>query len=81
MHFHVYKKINNNNNSEQSELYGRESDQGKVTYNDIYFKQESLWSIFFLFSSPKLSPEVGRTGTQKLGLTNKRHKVTRNECQ
>ena len=24
---------------EQSELYGREYDQGKVTYNDIYFQQ------------------------------------------
>ena len=24
---------------ERSELYGREYDQGKVTYNDIYFQQ------------------------------------------
>ena len=27
---------------EQSELYGREYDQGKVTYNDIYFQRKSL---------------------------------------
>ena len=25
-----------------SELYGREYDQGKVTYNDVYFQQKSL---------------------------------------
>ena len=40
---------------ERSELYGREYDQGKVTYNDIYFQQKSLWSIFFPFSSRKLT--------------------------
>ena len=40
----------------------REYDQGKVTYNDIYFQQKSLWPIFFPFSSRKLSPEVDRTG-------------------
>ena len=28
----------------------------------MYFQQKSLWSIFFLFSSRKLSPEVDRTG-------------------
>ena len=27
---------------ERSVLYGREYDQGKVTYNDIYFQQKSL---------------------------------------
>ena len=46
---------------ERVELYGREYDQGKVTYSDIYFQQKSLWPIFFLFSSRKLSPEFGRT--------------------
>ena len=35
---------------EQSELYDREYDQGKVTYN-IHFKQKSLRPIFFPFSS------------------------------
>ena len=47
---------------EQSELYGREYDQGKVTYNHIYFQQKSLCPIFFPFSSRKLSSEVDRTG-------------------
>ena len=47
---------------ERSELYGREYDQGKVSYNDIYFQQKSLWPNFLPFSSRKLSPEVGRTG-------------------
>ena len=32
-----------------SELYGREYDQGKVTYNSIYFQQKSLWPIFSSF--------------------------------
>ena len=30
-------------------LDGRDYDQGKVTYNDIYFQQKSPWPIFFLF--------------------------------
>ena len=48
-----------------SELYGREYDQWKVPYNDIYFQQKSLWPIFFPFSPricQKLTPEVDRTG-------------------
>ena len=45
---------------EWSEPYGREYDQEKVTYNDIYFQQKSLTN-FLPFSSRKLSPEVGRT--------------------
>ena len=47
---------------EQGELYGGEYDQGKVTYNHIYFQQKSLCPIFFPFSSRKLSKEVDRTG-------------------
>ena len=34
---------------ERNELYGREYDQVKITYNDMYFQQNSLWPIFFLF--------------------------------
>ena len=37
---------------ERSELYGREYDQGKVTYNGIYFQQKSLWPIFSSFFLP-----------------------------
>ena len=40
------------------------NDQGKVTYNDIYFQQNSLWPIFFLFL-----PEVGRTDWGRLDYT------------
>ena len=43
-------------------IYQCEYDQGKVTYNDIYFQQKLLWPTFFPFSSQKLSPEVDRTG-------------------
>ena len=50
------------NSEDRSELYGRKYDQGKVTYNDIYFQQKSLWPIFFPFSSRKLSTEIDRTG-------------------
>ena len=39
---------------ERSELYGREYDQEKATYNDIYFQQKSLWPIFFLFFFPEV---------------------------
>ena len=39
---------------ERSELYGREYDQGKVTYNDIYFQQKSLWPIFSSFFFPEV---------------------------
>ena len=56
-------------------LYGREYDQGRVTYNYIYFQQKSLWPIFSSFFFPKLSPKDGRTGrtclyhlSQNLGL-------------
>ena len=41
----------------QSELYGREYDQGKVPYNDIYFQQKLLCNFVHFFS-----PEVGRIG-------------------
>ena len=42
--------------SELSELYGREYDQGKVTYNDIYFQQISLCSDhFFSFFFPEVA--------------------------
>ena len=34
---------------QQSVLYGRENDQGKVTYNYIYFQQKLLWRIFSSF--------------------------------
>ena len=44
----------------QSVLYGREYDEGKVTYNDIYSAEIALTN-FLPFSSQKLSPEVGRT--------------------
>ena len=63
---------------EQSELYSREYDQEKVTYNDIYSQQKSLWPILFLFSSQKLAELTGYRYSQNLGLTNKRHEVTRN---
>ena len=34
---------------ELSELYGREYDQRKVIYNDIYFQQKKLRPIFSSF--------------------------------
>ena len=37
-----------------SELCGREYDQGKVTYNDIYFQQKSLWPIISSFFFPEV---------------------------
>ena len=43
---------------ERSELYGREYDQGKVTCNDIYFQQKSLWPIFSFFFFPNV--DTGR---------------------
>ena len=73
---------------ERSELYGREYVQGKVTYSytSNRIRSDKLSSFFF--------PEVvtgswqnwlGRTWlycySQNLGLTNKRHEVTRNESQ
>ena len=67
---------------ERSEPYGREYDHWKVTYNDIYFQQKSLWSIFFPFSSQKLSKvitEVDRTGADLI-LINVT-KWEQNECQ
>ena len=66
---------------ERSELYGREHDPEIVTYNDIYFQQKSLWPIFFLFPSRKLAELTRYRYSQNLGLTNKRHEVTRNDCQ
>ena len=50
---------------ERSELYGREYDQVKVTYNnDVYFQQAEIALTNFLpFSSRILSPEVGRLKT------------------
>ena len=66
---------------EWSELYGREYDQRKVTYNDIYFQQKSLWPIFFPFSSRKLSKVVTGSWQDWSGLdTMKRHEVRRNKC-
>ena len=60
---------------ERSELYDREYDQGKVTYNEIYFQQKSLWPIFFL--------EVVTGSWQDWSEldTNKSREVTRNYCQ
>ena len=55
----IYSKRSSRRAFERSELYTRDYDQGKVTYNDIYFQQKSLWPIFFLFFS---FPEVDRTG-------------------
>ena len=40
--------------TEASKLYGREYDQGKVTYNDIYFQQKSIWPIFSSFFFPEI---------------------------
>ena len=67
---------------EWSELYGREYDQWKVTYNDIYFQQKLLWPIFFPFSSWKLSKVIIGSWQDWSGLdTNKRREEKRNECQ
>ena len=50
--------------------------------NNEHSSQEIALTNFLPFSSQKLSPEVGRTDySQNLGLTYKRHEVTRNECQ
>ena len=39
---------------ERSELYGREYNQGRVTYNDVYFQQKLLWPIFSSFFFPEV---------------------------
>ena len=41
--FQVFKRVSSNN----EQLYGREYDQGKVTYNDKHFQQKSLFPIPF----------------------------------
>ena len=67
---------------EWSELYGREYDQGKVTYNDIYFQQKSPWPIFFSFPSRKLSPKVDRTGADLILISVMKWQETSvNKCQ
>ena len=64
---------------EWSELYGREYNQEKVTYNDIYFQQKSLWPIFFRFFLPGSCHR--NLGDLIIGLTNTHQEVTRNESQ
>ena len=44
---------------ERIELYGRENDQGKVTYNDNILSAVIVWPIFFRFFFPEVAPEVG----------------------
>ena len=39
---------------ERSELYGREYDQGKVPYNDIYFQQKIALTNFLPFFFPEV---------------------------
>ena len=70
---------------ERYELYSREYDQGRVTYNDIYFQQKSLWPVFFLFLPGSWQNWLVQTWlyrySQNWGLTNKRNEVARSECQ